>query len=164
MEVMVRNKYHEPFNGALILILNKLQKKKNPSSKRRAWTATMTTETTTTTTQTVLCPVPTSGSPTSSPLDTPTSAGVVTSSVFRPGFNFSNIIRAAFHNKLLCAAFLLLEFGFEMFWQNNIRAKTSCKMLDKLTTVEMSTKWNVARVEMSSTKRVEKSTLTPSRF
>lgn len=77
---------------------------------------------------------------------------------------FPTLYEQLFCNKLFCAAFLLLQFGFEMFWQNNIRATTSCKMLDKLTTVEMSTKWNVARVEMSSTKRVEKSTLTPSRF
>jgi len=39
-----------------------------------------------------------------------------------------------FHAKVLCAAFLYLQFGFVIFWQKNISAKTAPKMLMKLTT------------------------------
>jgi hypothetical protein len=35
--------------------------------------------------------------------------------------------------KLLCAAFLQLQFGFVTFWQNNIGVKAAHKMLVKLT-------------------------------
>ncbi len=38
-----------------------------------------------------------------------------------------------FHLKVFFTAFLYLQFGFEIFWQNNIVKKASCKMLIKLT-------------------------------
>jgi len=34
---------------------------------------------------------------------------------------------------VLCPDFLLLQFGFDFFWQNNIGTKAACKMLMKLT-------------------------------
>jgi len=37
-----------------------------------------------------------------------------------------------FCTKLLCAAFLYLQFGFIFFWQKNIGAKVARKMLVKL--------------------------------
>jgi len=40
-----------------------------------------------------------------------------------------------FGTKMLCAAFLLLRFGFEIFWRKNIGAKGALKMLMKLTIV-----------------------------
>ncbi len=39
-----------------------------------------------------------------------------------------------FHTKVLCLAFLCLQFGFKFFWQENISAKAARKMLMKLTT------------------------------
>ena len=50
-----------------------------------------------------------------------------------PGVNFTNILRVAFCTKVFCTVFLLLQFGFEFFWQKNIVAKDACKMLMKLT-------------------------------
>jgi hypothetical protein len=41
--------------------------------------------------------------------------------------------QAAFCTKVLCAAFLLLEFGFAIFWYKNICAKADRKMLMKFT-------------------------------
>jgi len=43
---------------------------------------------------------------------------------------------------VFCAAFLLLHFGFVVFWQKNIGAKSARKMLMKLTTVVSS--WHFA--------------------
>jgi hypothetical protein len=48
-------------------------------------------------------------------------------------------ISSTFYVRLFCmevlwAAFLKLKFGFVIFWQNNISAKATCKMLMKLTT------------------------------
>jgi len=37
------------------------------------------------------------------------------------------------HAKVLCPTFLSLQFGFVIFWQNNISAKTTRKILMKLT-------------------------------
>ncbi len=39
-----------------------------------------------------------------------------------------------FHMKVLCKAFLYLQFGFVIFWQKNIGAKAAHKMLVKFTT------------------------------
>jgi hypothetical protein len=39
-----------------------------------------------------------------------------------------------FCTKVFCAAFLYLQFGFEVFCQNNIGTKTAHKMLVKLAT------------------------------
>ncbi len=50
-----------------------------------------------------------------------------------PGVNFFNIL------KVFCAAFLKLQFGFVIFWQNNFGARAACKMLMKLTTGHWST-------------------------
>jgi len=36
--------------------------------------------------------------------------------------------------QVFCTAFLYLQFGFEIFWQNNFGAKAAKKMLVKLTT------------------------------
>ena len=47
--------------------------------------------------------------------------------------NFTNILRAAFHTKVLCAAFMCLQFGFVIFWQKDFGAKAAHKMLVKLT-------------------------------
>ena len=38
--------------------------------------------------------------------------------------------------KVFCAAFMCLQFGFVIFWQKEIGAKTAHKMLVKLTTEE----------------------------
>jgi hypothetical protein len=55
-----------------------------------------------------------------------------------PSVNFINILRATFSHKIkvLCAAFLNLQFGFVTFCQNNISSKAAPKMLMKLTTWE----------------------------
>jgi hypothetical protein len=45
------------------------------------------------------------------------------------GINFTNILSATFSNKVFGADFLLLQFGFVIFWQKNISAKASRKML-----------------------------------
>jgi len=37
-----------------------------------------------------------------------------------------------FCTKVLCAAFLSLQFGFVIFWRKIISAKAACKMLMKL--------------------------------
>jgi len=37
------------------------------------------------------------------------------------------------HTKVLCTAFLYLQFDFVIFWQKNISAKATRKMLMKLT-------------------------------
>jgi len=42
--------------------------------------------------------------------------------------------------KVLCAAFLLLQFGFVIFWQKNSGKKAACKMLMKLTTGRLATR------------------------
>jgi hypothetical protein len=47
--------------------------------------------------------------------------------------NFANILRAAFHTKVLYAAFMCLQFGFLIFWQKDFGAKAAHKMLVKLT-------------------------------
>jgi len=44
-------------------------------------------------------------------------------------------MRAFFIQKCFFAAFLLLPFGFAIFWQKNIGAKAACKMLMILTRV-----------------------------
>jgi hypothetical protein len=36
--------------------------------------------------------------------------------------------------KVLCTVFFLLQFGFVIFWQNNIGTKNAPKMLMQLTT------------------------------
>ena len=41
-----------------------------------------------------------------------------------------------FCTKVFCAAFMCLQFGFVIFWQKEIGAKTAHKMLVKLTTEE----------------------------
>jgi len=46
--------------------------------------------------------------------------------------NFTNILRAAFHTKVLCAAFMCLQFGFVIFWWKDFGAKAAHKMLVKL--------------------------------
>ncbi len=38
-----------------------------------------------------------------------------------------------FHTKVLCAAFMCLQFGFVIFWQKDFGAKAAHKMLVKLT-------------------------------
>jgi hypothetical protein len=38
-----------------------------------------------------------------------------------------------FHAKKICAAFMCLQFGFVIFWQNDFGAKSAHKMLVKLT-------------------------------
>jgi len=48
--------------------------------------------------------------------------------------NFINILCPPFWTKVLCTAFLQLQFGFVIFWQKNIGAKAACKLLMKLTT------------------------------
>ncbi len=50
-----------------------------------------------------------------------------------PGINFINIILLPFCTKVVCAAFLYLNFGFVFFKQKNIGIKAACKMLKKLT-------------------------------
>jgi len=45
------------------------------------------------------------------------------------GVDVINILQALFHVKVLCVAFLYLQFGFEFFWQNNISKKAACKIL-----------------------------------
>jgi hypothetical protein len=47
--------------------------------------------------------------------------------------NFANILQAAFHTKVLYAAFMCLQFGFLIFWQKDCGAKAAHKMLVKLT-------------------------------
>jgi hypothetical protein len=49
--------------------------------------------------------------------------------------NFTNILLAAFHTKVLCTAFMCLQFGFVIFWQKDFDAKAAHKMLVKLTPV-----------------------------
>jgi len=49
-----------------------------------------------------------------------------------PGANFINILHEAFLMKVLFEAFLLLQFGFVMFWQKYIGTKAVHKMLLKL--------------------------------
>ncbi len=39
-----------------------------------------------------------------------------------------------FHMKVLCAAFLLIQFGFAVFWCKNSGTKAACKISMKLTT------------------------------
>jgi len=39
-----------------------------------------------------------------------------------------------FHTKVICAAFMCLQFGIIIFWQNEIGAKAAGIMLLKLTT------------------------------
>jgi len=36
-----------------------------------------------------------------------------------------------FHTKVLCAAFMCLQFGFVIFWQKDLGAKAAHKMLVK---------------------------------
>jgi len=48
------------------------------------------------------------------------------------GVNFIKILQL-FCTKVLCAAFLQLQFGFVIFWRKYFGAKTACKMLMKLT-------------------------------
>ena len=48
--------------------------------------------------------------------------------------NFTNILQAVFCMKVLCAAFMCLQFGFAIFWQKEIDAKAACKMSVKLAT------------------------------
>ncbi len=48
---------------------------------------------------------------------------------------FHQHFTSAFCMKVLCAAFLLLQFGFVIFWRKNIGAKAACKIVMKLTTV-----------------------------
>jgi len=43
------------------------------------------------------------------------------------------IIHLPFCTKVVCAAFLYLNFGFVIFGQKNIGTKAACKMLKKLT-------------------------------
>ncbi len=38
-----------------------------------------------------------------------------------------------FHTKHFCAAFMCLQFGFDIFWQKDFGAKAAHKMLVKLT-------------------------------
>ncbi len=51
----------------------------------------------------------------------------------RPGVNFTNILRAAFHKKVFCATFMCLQFGFVIFGQEDFDAKATHKTLVKLT-------------------------------
>jgi len=53
--------------------------------------------------------------------------------LFQPSVNFTNILRASFCTKVFCAAFMGLQFGFVIFWQNDFGAKAAHKMLVKLT-------------------------------
>jgi len=46
------------------------------------------------------------------------------------GVNFISISCMPFHKKVLWAAFLLLQFGFVIFWQKNIGTKAARKMLN----------------------------------
>jgi hypothetical protein len=43
------------------------------------------------------------------------------------GVNFANILPA----KVFCVAFMCLQFGFVIFWQNDFGAKAAHKMLVK---------------------------------
>jgi hypothetical protein len=47
-------------------------------------------------------------------------------------FNFTNILRAAFHTKVPCTAFMCLQFGFVILWQKAFGAKVALKTLVKL--------------------------------
>jgi len=40
-----------------------------------------------------------------------------------------------FRMKLLCAAFLILQFGILIFWRKNIGTKAACRILVKFTSV-----------------------------
>jgi len=51
----------------------------------------------------------------------------------QPVVNFINILARIFCMKVLCTAFLYLQFGFVTFWQKYIGRKSACKMLMKLT-------------------------------
>ena len=44
-----------------------------------------------------------------------------------------------FHTKVLCSAFMCLQFGFVIFWQKDFGAKAAHKMLVKLTPGELKT-------------------------
>jgi hypothetical protein len=46
--------------------------------------------------------------------------------------NFTNILRAAFHTKVLFTAFMCLQFGFVICWWKDFGAKAAHKMLVKL--------------------------------
>jgi len=48
--------------------------------------------------------------------------------VSKLGVNFTYILRAAFYAEVFFDAFLYLQFGFEIFWQNNIGNEAACKM------------------------------------
>ncbi len=50
------------------------------------------------------------------------------------GVNFINILLEPLSYEVFCAAFLLLQFGFVIFWHKNIGAKAVCIMLMKMTT------------------------------
>jgi len=52
----------------------------------------------------------------------------------------STFYSSLFCMKVLCAAFLLLQFGFVIFWQKNSGKKAACKMLMKLTTGRLATR------------------------
>jgi hypothetical protein len=49
-----------------------------------------------------------------------------------PGINFTNFYEELFHTKIFCAAFMCLQFGFEIFWWNDFGATAAHKMLVKL--------------------------------
>jgi hypothetical protein len=49
-----------------------------------------------------------------------------------PGMNLTNVLKATFCTKVFCSAFLYLQFGFVIFWQKNIGAKTARKVMVKL--------------------------------
>ena len=51
----------------------------------------------------------------------------------RSGFNFTNILMAAFPYERFCAAFMCLQFGLVIFWQKDFCEKSAHKMLVKLT-------------------------------
>jgi hypothetical protein len=65
------------------------------------------------------------------------------------GVNFTNILQAAFsykgflgqlfHTKVLCSAFMCLQFRFVIFWQKDFGAKADHKILVQLTFVNLTT-------------------------
>jgi hypothetical protein len=57
----------------------------------------------------------------------------VAKQIWKPGVNFTNILRAAFSYKSFLHSFMCLQFGFVIFWQKYLGAKAAHKMLVKLT-------------------------------
>ncbi len=63
-----------------------------------------------------------------------------------------------FDSKVLCAAFLQLQFGFIIFWQKNIGAKAACKMLMKLTTAFPRTSPLMLRADLRKVRGCQRAT------